>query len=144
MRTIEPGELSGYLDGELDRARAAEVGAALAEDAALAAELAALSGADAKWSYAARTAQFLPDVRLARNKNLLESAAGPARLAGLVAALLALRFLPGLGGTPVWAFAIHGVALAAVVAWVVGSGAGIRGGSTGALLGPQRDAGIDS
>ncbi len=123
MTTIDPSELSAYIDGELDATRAAAVAAALAADEALAAELAALRCTDERWSCAARTAQFAPNVRLPRRTSWVDS---KAALTGVVAALLALRFLPSLGAVAVWAFAIHGVALTGLVAWVVSLRGSVR------------------
>jgi anti-sigma factor RsiW len=116
MRAVDRSEISAYLDGELDDARAREVEAALAADSALTAEFAALDAADKNWREAARAAQFEPSVRLPAAATFLPSLPG---LAAVMIALLALRFLPGLVGSSVWAFAIHGVALAVLSGWTV-------------------------
>ena len=55
MKPVEPAELSGYLDGELDVARTAEVRELLSRDAALLAQFEALRATDANWRAAAST-----------------------------------------------------------------------------------------
>ena len=64
MTPLQPGELSAYLDGELDETRMREVAAMIAAQPALRDELDALSGDDMAWHTAARSASFAPVVRL--------------------------------------------------------------------------------
>jgi anti-sigma factor RsiW len=92
MKPVEPWELSGLLDGELDAARAREVEAQLASDPALRAEFAELSRLDAACRAAAASAAFAPAIRMPR-----ESIKVPGFvLIGAVALLVAWRIAPRL------------------------------------------------
>jgi anti-sigma factor RsiW len=116
MKFIEPAELSAYLDGELDPARAREVERALAEEPSLRAEFTALTQADAAWRTVARSGEFRPAVWLRYGRPPWASV--PAAAAG-VALLVAVRILPKLTDTLAWGFLLHGIALAIMVAWVI-------------------------
>lgn len=116
MNPIEPAELSAYLDGELNPARAREVESALATSPALQAELDALTKADKTWRMAARLAAFRSTIQLPRTS----SRKVPLyRTAGAVVLLLAVRFLPKLAGALDWGLIANGVALAIAMVWVI-------------------------
>lgn len=116
MKPIEPAELSAYMDGELEGARAREVQAALESSPALRGELARLASEDHAWRAAARRASFRPNVRL-------ESSAAPSRsmlrAAGGVILLLAARAVPKLASTLAVELILNAVALALALIWVV-------------------------
>ena len=116
MKPVEPAELSGYLDGELDVARTAEVRELLSRDAALLAQFEALRATDANWRAAAASAAFVPRLQLPAPR---ARATSWARIAALALALIALRVLPKLGGPMVWGIALHAVALAIALVWIV-------------------------
>lgn len=117
MNPIDPAELSAYLDGELSPARAREIETALMSSPALRAALDALTKADETWRTAARSAAFRPVVRLPGAA--LPAKVSISRMAGVVALLLAVRFLPKLTGALDWELVANGIALAVVIAWVI-------------------------
>ena len=89
MTQLEPAELSAYLDGEVDAARALEIAAIIAASPSLADELDTLSRHDAAWRMSARSATFHPVVRL--------RASGTARLsAPYITALVGLLMVIGV------------------------------------------------
>ena len=112
MTPIEPEEISAFLDGELDPARAREVEWSLAADPVLQAEFRSLAHLDSKWRSAASAAAFLPDVRHLR---YVEHARPWVRTTALLVLLLLLRILPKLTDTLAFGFILHGVALAIVL-----------------------------
>ncbi len=115
MNPIDPAELSALMDGELTPERAAEVRAAIAQDAGLKAEFDRLQGMDADWRAAASGAAFRPRVDLAAG-----AAAWPAALWVLgLCVLTALRFLPKLIDAALLGTALHGAAFAIIVVWVI-------------------------
>jgi len=116
MKPIEFAELSAYLDGELDSARAEEVRIAIAIDPALRAEFDSLTETDTKWRATAAAANFYPKVRLAHISTLTESIPVAAAIGAL---LVLVRFLPKLTDTLVWGFIFHGILLASIVIWLV-------------------------
>ncbi len=124
MNTIDPVELSAYLDGELTPERAREVEAALRTSPALRTELDALAEADETWRAAARSAAFRPDVKL---RDAVASKVSVYRIGGAVTFLLAVRIVPKLAGTFDLELIANGIALALVVIWVIRmAGAGAR------------------
>ena len=82
MKPIEPFELSGYLDGELEPDRVRELEAVLARDPALRAEYEALANADREWKSTARLAAFVPDTQVRFSKPFTHSPLGIATGSG--------------------------------------------------------------
>ncbi len=115
MNPIDPAELSAYLDGELDPARAGEVEAALASSPALRGELNALVNADNAWRAAARGASFEPGIRLRPGNTVLRST---LRAAGAIVLLLAARVLPKLPGSLLWELVLNGIAFTFALIWI--------------------------
>ncbi len=115
MNGIDPAELSGLLDGELSPERAAAVRAALEKDDALRAEYERLRRLDARWAAVTETATFHPRLSLEPRADR-PSAAG---LAGAVAALLLVRFLPKFLDATVLAGGMLFAALAAALVTLV-------------------------
>ena len=116
MKPIEPAELSAYMDGELDPARAREVETALESSPALRGELNRLVSADNSWRAAARIASFRPSIRLTPEPLQL----GPIlRAAGGVILLLAARVVPKLAGTLEVELILNAFALAIALIWIV-------------------------
>jgi anti-sigma factor RsiW len=64
MIPVQPEELSALIDGELDPQRAAEIKMQMAADPELRAAFDALRDLDGRWRRSARTAAFVPQVRL--------------------------------------------------------------------------------
>ena len=115
---IEPHELSGLLDGQLDPQRAAEVRRAIEVDPGLRAEFDRLSALDRAWSLAARQAAFRPQVAWPRDRGA--PALRVAAVALALGALVAVRLLPKvLDSAFVHAMALHGLVLAGLVAGLV-------------------------
>jgi len=118
VKPIEPAELSAYMDGELDPARAREVETALESSPALRGELNRLVSADNSWRAAARIASFRPSIRL-------DTAPRPLHLrpilraAGGVILLLAARVVPKLGSTLEVELILNAFALAIALIWIV-------------------------
>ncbi len=112
MTQIDPAELSALLDGELDKARAREVEAALAADPQMRAEYEALAVKDKRWRSAARGAAFAPRTRFGQAFNF-------SLAAGLALALIALRLaqkaIDALGP----ALLLHGAALVLAMAALI-------------------------
>ena len=90
-RPVEPHELSGLLDGELDPQRVTEIRCAIEVDAQLRAEFDRLSALDHAWSAAVTGAAFRPRVSL-------PAYSPPVRLAVVLAVglliLVAARLVP--------------------------------------------------
>ena len=118
MKPIEPAELSAYMDGELDPARAQEVEAALESSPALRSEFNRLVSADNSWRTAARTAAFRPDIRLEPNNRPLPLRS-VLRAAGSITLLLAARVVPKLASTLEVELTLNAVALAIALIWIV-------------------------
>jgi len=116
MKPIEPAELSGYLDGELEPDRALEAEAALASDPLLRAEYHALANADSAWKSAAHFAGFVPNTQLPHRKSLKSS---PLAIATILVLLAVLRIAPKLGDVIAWGLFFHAAALAVILPWVV-------------------------
>ncbi len=116
MKPVEPAELSAYLDGELEPARAREVQQALEHEPSLRAEFETLNRLDGAWRAAAGSAAFQPRVRLPRG-----AAASPTLLAGAsaIAVLVALRVIPKLTDALGLGLLLHGIALSLILAWLV-------------------------
>lgn len=116
MNPIEPAELSAYLDGELDAARAREVEAALASSPALREQFKALVSADNSWRATARSASFRPNVRFDADATRTRSV---LRAAGGVTLLLAARIVPKLAGGLELELILNGIALTVALVWIV-------------------------
>ena len=116
MKPIEPSELSGYLDGELEPDRIREVEAALATDPLLRAEYHALADADRAWKSAAHIAAFVPNTQLPSGSPLTRS---PSAITAILVLLVVLRITPKLGDFVAWGLIVHAAALVVVLPWVV-------------------------
>jgi anti-sigma factor RsiW len=117
---IDPSELSGLLDGELDPVRAQEVRAAIAADPALRAEFEALQDADRAWRDAAASAQFPAAVRVPSEVAPSWWRQSFVALGAMLVALLALRLVTRFGNASRWEWVLllHSLALAAILVWV--------------------------
>jgi len=118
MKPIEPAELSGYLDGELEPDRIREVEAALAIDPVLRADYHVLADADRTWKSAANIAAFLPNTQL-RPVWSWSLTRSPSAIAAILVLLVVLRITPKLGDFVAWGLIVHAAALAVVLPWVV-------------------------
>jgi anti-sigma factor RsiW len=118
VKPIEPAELSAYMDGELDPARAREVEGALESSPALRAEFNSLVSADNSWRMAARTASFRPGIRLQPTDAPLPLRS-VFRAAGFVILLLAARVVPKLASTLEVELILNAVALTIALTWIV-------------------------
>ena len=116
MKPIEPSELSGYLDGELEPDRIREVEAALANDPFLRADYHVLADADSAWKSAAHLAAFVPNTQLPPGRSLTRS---PSAIAAILVLLVVLRITPKLGDLVAWGLIVHAAALAVMLPWVV-------------------------
>jgi predicted benzoate:H+ symporter BenE len=116
MKPIDPVELSGFIDREMTEERSEELRQVAADTASLHEELERLSRADSRWRAAARSAAFRVEIRLHREKLFTFSA---AQASLLIAFLMGIRFLPKLMSTLTLGFALNGIALAIVIAWIV-------------------------
>jgi anti-sigma factor RsiW len=116
MKPIEPSELSGYLDGELEPDRVLEVEAALANDPTLRADYQALANADSAWKSAAHSAAFAPNTQLPISKSWTGS---PFAVAAILVLLVALRIAPKLADVVELGLILHAAALAVMIPWVV-------------------------
>jgi anti-sigma factor RsiW len=117
-KPLEPHELSGLLDGELDPNRAAEVRRAVDADTELRAEFDHLSTLDRAWSLAAARAAFRPKVILPTSRGTPTRQA--VALALSLAVLLAIRFLPKMMDFPLaFAVAAHAPVLAGLIAGLI-------------------------
>ena len=116
MKPIEPTELSGYLDGELEPDRLREVEAALARDSSLRADYEALANADRAWKSIARSAAFVPDTQLQSGKSLTDSRLA---IAAVLVLLVVLRMAPKLTDVIAWGLFLHAATFVPVVHWVV-------------------------
>jgi anti-sigma factor RsiW len=125
MKSIDPVELSGLLDGELDPLRAQEVQAALARDPALRSEFEALRAADRGWRAAAGGAAIPIRTALPASGIRILPVAAP-----LLAVLVALRLLASLGDLVTLALLLHGVAFAALLTWTMRTAQARRPGSS--------------
>ena len=116
-RPVEPHELSGLLDGELDAQRAAEVRRAMEENAELRAEYDRLCMLDRTCSTAASQAAFKPGLALphARTRRV---PLGIALGLGLIV-LLTARLLPKVVSAPAYGVAAHLLMMAAVVVGLI-------------------------
>jgi anti-sigma factor RsiW len=119
MKTIEPAELSAYLDGELNSDRASEVSAVIADDPTLRVAFDALATMDAAWKTAAKSAAFTPAIRLPTSRRLTDSR---LVLAVVLALLVALRMAPILGEHIEWDLSLHVIALMIVLLVLIRSG----------------------
>jgi anti-sigma factor RsiW len=117
MKPVDPWELSGLLDGELDAARAAEVREAIAADPALRAEFERLSKLDGACQRVAAQAAFKPAVDLSASGKARGSESTGIWPLALVALTL-LYFLPKAVDMFAAGVALHAVALA-VLLWIV-------------------------
>lgn len=118
MNPIDPAELSAFLDGELEAARAKDVESAIASDPALRMEFERLQKADAGWAAAARSAISQPTVFLASRTTV---SSFYVRIAIGAVVLLALRILPKLNDAVAWGAALHSIVLIALLTWVIRS-----------------------
>lgn len=116
MKPIEPFELSGYLDGELEPDRVRELEAVLERDPALRAEYEALANADRDWKSAAGLAAFAPNTQLQISKSFTHS---PLALATVLVLLVVLRMTPKLTDVFAWGLVLHAIVLAIALQWVV-------------------------
>lgn len=116
MKPFEPAELSAYLDGELDAARAKEIEVLLANDPGLRAEFDQLKRQDAVWISAVHSAVVRPRLSLEPRSN---ASMAVARSAVLLAGLLAVRFVPKFPELVSFGVVLHIVVLAVALAWVV-------------------------
>jgi anti-sigma factor RsiW len=113
MKSVEPAELSAYIDGELESTRRKEIEAALERDASLRAELEELTRLDAEWSDTARSAISLPPVQS------VERLPGFARsFVTMLIVLLVLRFVPKVAEQLLPGVLIHIAAFALVLVWI--------------------------
>jgi anti-sigma factor RsiW len=116
MTQVRDELLSALLDGELDEREVARVRAAIAADPALRRQYEALERLHAQLGEAAEQFAFMPEIELPR------AAAAPVAAwmagAGLVLALLAIRFLPKFVDLAVAGIAVQ-VAACAAIAFVV-------------------------
>jgi anti-sigma factor RsiW len=115
MEPINPEQLSAYLDGELDAHRAGQIKAAIENDAATRHAYQIIVEDDSAWRAAAQSAQFQPKIALP-SRTALGSAA--AMCAALLL-LLVVRALPKLSDALTWGLMLQGVALVAIMVWVV-------------------------
>jgi anti-sigma factor RsiW len=115
MEPINPEELSAYLDGELDAHRAREVSTAIENDPATRQAYKIIAEADYAWRAAAQSARFRPKIALP-SRIALESAAS---MCATILLLLAVRALPKLSDAITWGLMLQGVALGAMMLWVV-------------------------
>ena len=117
MTQVRDELLSALLDGELDEREAARVQAAMAADPALRRRYEALERLHARLGEAAEQFAFMPDIELPR--------ASPAPVgawmagAGVVLALLAIRFLPKFVDLAVAGIAVQIAACAAIAFLIV-------------------------
>jgi anti-sigma factor RsiW len=118
MKPIEPAELSAYLDGELNSARAREVQIALADEPRLRADFNTLAEADIIWRAAAESANLRPGVQLLPQRRTAH-AVSVLGMIGLVTLLVAVRLLPKMTDTLTWGVVLHGLTLAMVLIWVL-------------------------
>ncbi len=117
-KPLEPHELSGLLDGELDPTRAAEVRRAVEADTDLRAEFDHLSAMDRTWSAAAGQAAFRPKMILPTSRGT--STRQAAAIALGMAILLAIRFLRiTMDSSPAFVMAIHAPVLAGLIAGLI-------------------------
>ena len=116
MKAIQAAELSGYLDGELDSHRAAEIEVALTSDPVLRADYECLAKRDSVWKAAAHTAKFDPKAMVVDNKAFIGS---PLALAAIIVLAVAARFSLELSDLVVWGLILHSAALALVLPWVI-------------------------
>jgi anti-sigma factor RsiW len=115
MEPINPEELSAYLDGELDAHRASQIKAAIENDAATRHAYQIMVEDDSAWRTAAQSAQFRPKIAL-------PSRTVPGSAVSICAALvllLVVRALPKLSDALTWGLMLQGVALVAILVWVV-------------------------
>lgn len=120
MMPIDPAELSGLLDGELDPERARQVQAAIAADPDLRTEFAALQEADRAWRNAAAGAGFPADVRVPSGVAPIWRRESLAAIGGVLISLFALRIATRFGNASKWEWVllVHMVALAVILVWV--------------------------
>lgn len=111
MTPVQPEELSALIDQELDARRAEEVRNQISADPVLRAQFETLRHLDARWQSAARTAAFIPIIRSPDTRWITWG-----RGLGLALLLVGLRIATKVIDTQLIAFAIHGVALVAVLA----------------------------
>ncbi|MFB3891447.1 MAG: hypothetical protein ACE15C_05415 [Phycisphaerae bacterium] len=122
-KPIEPRELSGLIDGELDAARALEVLQAVATDGALKTELAELKRSDHAWSSAAAKAWFAPKAALP------SPGRRPGRAAMTAAGVLLLAaawIMPKLVLAPAIMVVVHATALAITMAVLVSTAGNVE------------------
>src|SRR4051812_25795472 len=112
MSSIDPAEVSAYLDGELPAARAEEVRAAMAEDPALRAIFDNLATLDRDWRAAALSSAFSPATTIPARAQRTRSAVA---VAAALALLVVVRLAPALGQPVAWHLALHVGVLAAVL-----------------------------
>jgi anti-sigma factor RsiW len=119
MSTIEPSELSAYLDGELSADHRRVVAAALVSDSALRAEFDALANADVAWRRAAQTASFTPSIRMPeKNVAYISTPTAVVLAVVLVVLKLAPKFADGGVALAVVAHAVALVLALAGIAWL--------------------------
>jgi hypothetical protein len=116
MEPITPQELSAYLDGELDDShRASQIRAAIENDAAIRHTYQIIAETDSAWRAAAQSARFRPKITLP-SRTALGSAVS---MGAALLFLLMVRGLPKLSDTLTWGIMLQGVALGAMMVWVV-------------------------
>jgi anti-sigma factor RsiW len=113
MNTIEAGELSAHLDGELSAERAQTVRAAIDSQPELQAAVQRLASLDDRWQRAADTAQFSPAIP--HRKGRLR---GALFAAGAVVGLITIRVVPKLLESLEWGVLINSIGLAVIAMWV--------------------------
>jgi len=115
MSDLDPAELSAFLDGELNAARAAQVAAIIAADERVRAEYEMLEQADARWRSMALSAAFRPQVRwpIPKEPPL------PVWAAALLFFIPIASIAEKIAGAIVASFALNGLALLALVACIV-------------------------
>ena len=115
MSDLDPAELSAFLDGELNAARAAPVEAIVAADEQVRAEYEMLEQADARWRSMALGAAFRHQVLWP----IPTQPALPAWAAALLFVIPIASIAGKLAGAMVASFALNGLALLVLLACVV-------------------------
>jgi anti-sigma factor RsiW len=115
MNTIEAGEISAYLDGELSAERAQAVRAAIDTQPELQAAVQRLASLDRRWQRAADAAHFSPAIVMPPAKGSLR---GALFAAGAVVGLITIRVVPKLLESLEWGVLINGVGLAVIAIWL--------------------------
>jgi anti-sigma factor RsiW len=115
MASINSEELSAYLDGELDAHRIRQINAAIENDAATRHAYQVLAETDFAWRAAAQSAGFRPKIVLPSHTAL----GSAVSMCTAILFLLVVRALPKLSDALTWGLMLQGVALGAIIVWVV-------------------------